>query len=143
MTKIVINTVHGGFGLSPKAQRRYLELMGKKCYFYQHIAQDGKYIRIDDDNEAKKSMFTLTVTKDFGDEVFGKKLDNLADNAYWSDWNIGRDDPFLIQVINELGEEANDKYSELKIVEIPDGIEWEIDEYDGMETIHEKHRSWG
>jgi len=137
MTKIVINTVHGGFGLSPEAQRRYLELVGKECYFYKHIAKSKNYIHIDDD-EAKKSMFTLTVIKYFGEEV-----NTIPTDAYWADWNIDRDDPLLIQVIDELGEEANDKYSELKIVEIPDDIEWEIDEYDGMETIHERHRSWG
>lgn len=27
-------------------------------------------------------------------------------------------------------------------VEIPDGIEWELDEYDGLESVHECHRSW-
>jgi hypothetical protein len=33
---------------------------------------------------------------------------------------------------------------EFKCVEIPDGIEWYIDEADcGSETIHEKHRWWG
>ena len=136
MTKIVINTVHGGFGLSPKAQRRYLELVGKECYFYKHIAASKNYIHIDDD-EAKKSMFTLTVTK-----YFGEGVDTIPTDAYWTDWNIDRDDPLLIQVINELGEESNDKYSELKIVEIPDDIKWEIDDYDGVETIHEEHRSW-
>ena len=26
--------------------------------------------------------------------------------------------------------------------EIPDDVEWEIDDYDGIETIHEVHRSW-
>ena len=30
----------------------------------------------------------------------------------------------------------------LRVVEIPDGIEWEIDEHDGAEIVHEKHRSW-
>ena len=29
-----------------------------------------------------------------------------------------------------------------KIVEIPDGVQWEITEYDGKECIKEKHRSW-
>ena len=39
--------------------------------------------------------------------------------------------------------EQNDgKFSYLKIVEIPDDVEWEIDDYDGIETIHEVHRSW-
>ena len=32
--------------------------------------------------------------------------------------------------------------AELAIVEIPDGIEWEIDDYDGIETIAETHRTW-
>ena len=41
-----------------------------------------------------------------------------------------------------LGEKANTRFSDLKIVEIPDGVDYEIDEYDGIESIHEKHRSW-
>ena len=44
--------------------------------------------------------------------------------------------------MKELGNKANGRYSELKIVEIPDGIEWEISEYDGLETVEEKHRNW-
>jgi hypothetical protein len=28
------------------------------------------------------------------------------------------------------------------VVEIPDGVEWEIAEYDGLEWVAEKHRTW-
>jgi len=30
----------------------------------------------------------------------------------------------------------------LRIIEIPDGVEWQIEEYDGDEWIAEKHRTW-
>jgi len=54
-----------------------------------------------------------------------------------------RNDPILIQVVEELGEEAaSGKLAELKIVDIPNGIKWEIDDYDGIETVHEQHASW-
>ena len=58
-------------------------------------------------------------------------------------WDLNRADPALIQVIKEMGtESAGGTYSELKIVDIPDGVEWEIEEYDGMEWVAEKHRTW-
>jgi len=28
------------------------------------------------------------------------------------------------------------------VVDIPDDIEYEIDDYDGIESVHEAHRSW-
>ena len=46
---------------------------------------------------------------------------------------IDRDDPYLIQTIEELGEEA---WLELKIVEIPDGVRFRvIQEYDADEWV--------
>ncbi|CAK0757599.1 hypothetical protein CCP1ISM_7520003 [Azospirillaceae bacterium] len=30
----------------------------------------------------------------------------------------------------------------MEVIEIPDGVDWTIDDYDGVESIHEKHRSW-
>jgi len=44
--------------------------------------------------------------------------------------------------VKELGKKSWGRCAELKIVEIPNGIEYEIDNYDGVETVHEKHRSW-
>jgi len=57
-------------------------------------------------------------------------------------WEIERNDPILVQVVEELGIEVNDSYSELKVVEIPENIDWFIQEYDGLERIAEEHRVW-
>lgn len=57
--------------------------------------------------------------------------------------DIERNDPTLVQVVEELGTEANGDYAKLCIVEIPDDVAWEIDDYDGMESVRERSRSWG
>ena len=56
-----------------------------------------------------------------------------------------RDAPELVRVVEELHAlrvNPGTHVCRLKIVEIPDGVEWEIDDYDGVETIHEVHRTW-
>jgi hypothetical protein len=57
-------------------------------------------------------------------------------------FDIERNDPALVDIIEKLGDKANGNFADLKVVEIPDGISWYIDDYDGVETIHETHRSW-
>ena len=54
-----------------------------------------------------------------------------------------RANPLLVQVVEELGELASGALAELKIVDIPDGIDWEIEEYDGKEWVAERHQTWG
>lgn len=55
-------------------------------------------------------------------------------NIYACD--IKRDDPILIQVIEEIGIDlAGGPFSELAIEEIPDNEEFYLEEYDGIETI--------
>lgn len=135
--KIVINSCFGGFGLSNKGIKRYLELQGKECWFYKqtkHKYNDGKdeYILSDENDD---SLFVICNTK-----YLGEVTNELDDSFYYGD--ISRTDENLIKVVKELGSEANSKFSDLKIVEIPDDVEWEIDDYDGIETIHEVHRSW-
>lgn len=53
-----------------------------------------------------------------------------------------REDKTLIEVVEELGEEANGRYADLKIVEIPDDLNYTIDDYDGIETLHQKVQEW-
>lgn len=56
--------------------------------------------------------------------------------------DIPRDDADLVNIVCELGKRANNNYSDLKIVEIPDDVEWQIQDYDGIEWVSEKHRIW-
>jgi hypothetical protein len=71
------------------------------------------------------------------------KYNELSGKNIEYQFDIKREDPFLIQAIEEIGvERAGGDYSELKIVEIPDNIAWYIYEYDGVEEIHEHHRIW-
>jgi len=72
----------------------------------------------------------------------GPKRYEKSNAAYFTPRDIPRNDPFLIQVIEELGKQANGKYSLLKIIDIPDDVDWEIEEYDDWEWVAEKHRRW-
>ena len=56
--------------------------------------------------------------------------------------DIRRDDPLLVRIVEELGKESNTKFSELTVVEIPDDVDWYIEEYDGGEHVAERHRTW-
>ena len=83
-TKVVINGCYGGFELSEKAQKRYIELSGQTESFYE----------------------------------------------------MKRHCPYLVQVVEELGKEANARFSSLYIVEIR-GNKYMIEEYDGVENVVE------
>jgi len=120
--KIVINGCYGGFGLSHEAIMRYAELKGLKLYAEVDEKWDGII------------------------HYYTKPSSERTDDAtgYWyASCEIERTDPFLVQVVEELKEKSFGDCAELKIVEIPDGVDWHISEYDGIEHVAEKHRTWG
>ena len=135
MKKVVINKCYGGFGLSEKAVMRYAELKGIKLYRESSEAGSGLAAR-----------YYLCEPEEYN-EIFkeAKRTGNYKQSnaMYFNLYNIERDDPILVQVVEELGEEVNDDYSELKIVEIPSDLDYEISDYDGVESIHERHSVWG
>jgi hypothetical protein len=68
-------------------------------------------------------------------------LVEVAGRSYL-DSDTERDDPRLVQVVEELGAAAGESYATLKIVEIPEDVDWVLMEYDGSEWIAEAHRTW-
>jgi len=72
------------------------------------------------------------------------------DNDYWYSEpgkavyssDLLRYDPDLVAAVETLGADANGRYADLKIVTVPDNVDWYIHEYDGLEEVCEKHRSW-
>ena len=69
-------------------------------------------------------------------------MDNIPEDVVWDSLDINRSDPDLVAVVEEIGKEANTWVSDLAVVEIPEDVDWVIQEYDGLESIHEAHRVW-
>lgn len=143
--KVVINKCFGGFGLSPEAIKMFLKRKGKKSYFYRqtkykHIDGKEEYKRMDDIKKINKFLFIDVVTKDLG--KITQDVCPPNNDFYFSEYNIERTDKDLVTVVEKLGEEADGACAKLVVVNIPDNIKWFIDEYDGIETVHEKHKSW-
>ena len=139
--KVVINKCFGGFGLSHEAALRYFEIKGITVYPEQ---DQGSWkfwtywlVKPEDRIESKE-----------GEAFYAMSIeDRRAYNKAHSEQTvypreIERNDPVLVQVVEELGDKANGNYAELKVVEIPDDVEYFIEEYDGLEHIAEVHRTW-
>jgi len=70
-----------------------------------------------------------------------KKLAGITDPG-WFDRDVARDDPYLVQVVRQMGSKSHGTHANLKIVEIPGDVPWHIEEYDGNEWVAEDHRTW-
>ena len=138
MQKIVINACYGGFGLSYKGVMSYADKKGFTLYaFVDERDKNHKCIGFRYYDSQKD-------TKEYLIHYSKKPLKNkkYEEGSCFYPGDIERNDPALIAVVEELKEEANGSCAELKIVEIPDDVIWEIDEYDGWESVEEKTRHW-
>ena len=80
---------------------------------------------------------------DLSPEGFAHYCSKLGDGETVEySWDIARDDPRLVETVEELGLEANGSYADLKIVEIPSDVEFVIVDNHGEEYVAEKHRTW-
>lgn len=140
--KIVINSCHGGFGLSDAAIDRYIQLKGLDLF--KHWDEQWKwnsYFTVPYEEYEKVHKNDMTKTEWEGQtEGWGRYKE--SNDLCWSERDIQRNDPILVQVVKELGELANGRFAELKIVDIPIDVQWTIEEYDGDEWVAEVHRTW-
>ena len=131
--KVVINRCFGGFGLSRDA---LLRLARTPCeHVVRHVpreyfgGKDGWEKEFAEyQSRSPDSMFALVMD---GDRI-------LTDEHRYGDRNCSH----LVFVVEAMGDAANGQCAELEVVSIPDGVEFGIEEYDGVESIHENHRRW-
>ena len=115
MQKIVINTRVGGFDLSEVAIQEY----------FKH-----------------KNWNLVKVQDEFMPDRIHYYKDKECEENYFSVLWIERTDPILVSIVEEFGDKCNTRYSNLKVVEIPDEVEWNIIGDAGIEWIAENHRIW-
>jgi hypothetical protein len=129
--KIVLNNDWGTFDLSAKGFVRYFELKGQPYEMFTR----GKDSTID------FTSFTH-ITELPEDHIYVMFFNNLEGEIFLNSEPIQRNDPALIQTVEELGKDVNTDYSDLVIIEIPDDVDWIVQGYDGCEWVAEKHRTW-
>jgi len=130
MTKIVYNACYGGFSLSHEAIMRYAEIKGITLYTNKkygftnyYLCPPEEYDRINAEEQAKPASPGRFIR---------------SNEMYFSDRNVERNDPVLVQVVEELGDAANGRCAKLRIAEVPAGTMYRIDEYDGFESVETK-----
>lgn len=136
--KVVINSCYGGFSLSHEAIMRYFEIKNIPVYPLQECKWGfTTYSKVPPESRSQFEGFnTLSLEER---KEYNRKYDEQTFYVYDG---LNRNDPVLIQVVEEMGEAANGRHAQLKIVDIPDGVDFEIEEYDGIETICERRRKW-
>jgi hypothetical protein len=76
-------------------------------------------------------------------EVALTRYKNESGNVDVSEYYINRADPILVSIVEELEEDSWGRWAELGVVDIPNGVDWYIDEGDdGKEWVAEVHRTW-
>lgn len=115
--KIVINKCYGGYGgISYTAAKL---LIDREWKVSDGFTEDGRdYV----DKDAKILLW--------------RKEYSIIESK------VSRTDKDLVEVVEILGGDADGTYSSYSVVEIPDDVDWQIEEYDGLEWIAEKHRTW-
>jgi hypothetical protein len=137
--KIVINEDYGGFGVSYDGMLRYALLKGVELYPEKGRGDYWTYWTVPEGQRPKDT--DASEWRKWSEEqriAYNAQYDNVS----MSDRDIPRNDPALVQTVEELGKQAMDKYACLKVVDIPEGIDWVIEEYDGKEWVAEAHQTW-
>lgn len=144
MAKVILNKGYGGFSISAQAHKLYAEKLGKDLFYYVGHYEKPRvvYTKVSFEEFSKQfNLFYFYSTKDLGDSLTKGEFAREEYDEYELNLDEShREDPILIEVVEELGEEeASGRFGTLKIVEIPDELangNYMIDNYEGIEVLH-------
>lgn len=127
--RVVYNACFGGFGLKNEAVEWVRENVDELRNEYPEDAVDEL---------ARQTLPGETYRDGSGPKQDWKESIN--------DLYLSRDNPLLADIVNgDCGYDGrvSGRHSSLRVAEVPDGVEWTIDQYDGKETVSEKSRTFG
>ena len=102
-----------------------MKLLINKCYGGYGVSNEAIELWF-----SKKGLPMRTEITEYGDTRYYHE-DNMI-------WSIGRNDPTLIEIFEEIGSErTSGDHADLKLVELPDFCKYTVGEYDGNEWIEE------
>jgi hypothetical protein len=111
--RVLIHPGFGGFGITDAAVKRMRELGSE--WAKRQTCKGERYPESD-------------------------QINDWCENHLWPDQEeLPRNDPILLRVYDEMGDQAG---RELMVVKIPDDVEFVVEEYDGAETVEEAHRTF-
>lgn len=125
--KILLNRTYDSFTMSQKAIARYNELAGTDYRRFDYIGENlVEEIEMVREFEKEHNMVYMSMNPNVCNAVV------IGDN--YEDWvdldkDIPRNDKYLLQVYEELGDEFLEEdfdYYKLEIVEIPDNVDFKI-----------------
>lgn len=138
--KIIVNKCYGGFGISFEAEREYLETKGAVYPFVVEFDNNFEsYFERYDEAKSYKRLTQIVFLKNNPTDNLLRDTWDGVDMKYKildSNFDKKRTDKLLIEIVERLGSAANGSFASLEVVEIPDGYDYEIAEYDGIETIY-------
>jgi hypothetical protein len=147
--KVVINACFGGFSLSPEATLKLYErgVTGIATHIDEYWPPESRRRESGSRLGYENNLAEWRLYRDFPESRKGRNMFLTVfspDEKYVlnAGRDVKRDHPELVRIVEEMGEAANGGCAALRVVEIPDGVDYVIEEYDGNEHIAETHRTW-
>ncbi len=88
----------------------------------------------------------IVINVSFGGFALSDEMMEYIGYIKTCEWDTGSDvsrtNPKLIEYLERPDANPNTPGGRLQIVEIPDYVDWVIEDYDGKEWISERHRTW-
>lgn len=131
---VVINVCYGGFGLSEAAIRRYAEIKG--LTLYPEESRVSGWLTTWWIVPTSERIGIIPTDDWYSASLADRQASNRAyDKFVLTPSDIDREDPALVQVVEELGAAASGPHAKLVIQDLDRGTAYAIDEYDGLESL--------
>lgn len=139
--KIIISKTYGGLEVPAMVLKKWFE---PEAFLYKDLRVENVFKRPDDDDIIERRDKLYITSADFGETATQTQIQSsvLSKVDIGSIMENNRQNEKLIKIVEEYMKVV-EFHQLIKVVEVPDDVDWDIADYDGMEWVEEIHRTWG